>query len=96
MNVAELKLVPILIGFSCEYQFVAAAVNLIKPFLFDTIYGELHAVSEIPPPGLELNFNLRDRVYRFCKFERLEISGRKSSRCNLLEQSNGFDYIALA
>lgn len=57
---------------------------------------ELHAVSEIPPPGLELNFNLRDRVYRFCKFERLEISGRKSSRCNLLEQSNGFDYIALA
>ena len=80
MNVAELKLVSILIGFSCEYQFVAATVNLIKPFLLDAIYRKLHTISEISSTGLEFNFNLRDRIYRFYKFERLEISGRKSTR----------------
>jgi hypothetical protein len=96
MNVGELKHVSILIGFSCEYQFVAATVDLIEPFLLDTVYRELHAISKISPAGLKLNFNLRDRVYRFYKFERLEISGRKSACCNLLEQGNCFDYIALA
>lgn len=96
MNVAELKLVSVLIGFSCEYQFVAATVDFIEPFLLDAIYRELHAIGEISPTCLEFNFNLRDRFYRFYKFEGLEVSGRKSACSNLLEQGSGFDYIALA
>jgi hypothetical protein len=96
MNVAELKLVSILIVFASEDKFVATTVDLIEPFLLDAVYGKLHTIGEISSTCLEFNFNLRDWIYRFYKFERLEVSGRKSTGSNLLEQGNSFDYIALA
>ena len=52
-------------------------VDLIEPFLLDAVYGKLHTIGEISSTCLEFNFNLRDWIYRFYKFERLEVSGRK-------------------
>ena len=96
MNVAKLKSIAILRCLSSEYELVSATVDFIKPFLFDSVYREFHAVCKVSPGSLELNFNFRDRFYGFYKFERLEVSGWESSHGYLLEQSNGFDYIAFA
>ena len=94
MNVTKLKFIAILRCLSSEYELVTAAVDFIKPFLFDSVYREFHAVCKVSTGILELNLNFRDWVYGFYKFERLEVSGWESPHGYLLEQSNGFDYIA--